>query len=210
LTAEIWPEYITAKSWRILNELAHRLYPVVIGGWAVYLWTGALKSSGVDLFVRDENLWKIGVKLSRHPRLKKYHAVIDEVDVDIYTPTLCGLVIGAAEIFEKRLYALIRDFNVILPEPLLILKCEAASKRWGGRKGFKDRCDVLSLLNSEKLDLHVLNEFLNRSDRWVGETLGRIVRESAEEYKVIGLDPWEGRKKMLKKLTELGLRNRRS
>lgn len=101
MVTEIWPEHITSKSWRTLNELAARVNPVLIGGWAVYLWTGAVKSADVDLFVTDENLWKIGARVKKHPKLKKYHALIDDVDIGIYTPSVCGLAVSADEVFEK-------------------------------------------------------------------------------------------------------------
>jgi len=52
----------------VLSELAARLNPVVIGGWAVFLWTGSMKSAGVDLFVSDADLWKIGARVRRHPK----------------------------------------------------------------------------------------------------------------------------------------------
>ncbi|MDI6884441.1 MAG: hypothetical protein QMD00_04895 [Hadesarchaea archaeon] len=195
MVTEIWPEHITSKSWRVLNELAARVDPVLIGGWAVHLWTGALKSADVDLFVTDENMWKIGARVKKHPKLKKYHALIDDVDIDIYTPSVCGLAISAGEAFEKRWYALVRGFNVLLPEPLLVLKCEAARARWAGRKGFKDRCDVLSLLRFERLDLKMLGKLLLRyKELGIAKTLREIVQKSVEEYRVLGLDSWGGRK----------------
>ena len=195
MVTEIWPEHVTNKSWRVLNELAARVNPVLIGGWAVYFWTGALKSADVDLFVTDDNLWKIGARVKKHPKLKKYHALIDDVDIDIYTPSTCGLAVSAGEVFENRWYALVKEFNVLLPEPLLVLKCEAAQNRWTGRKGFKDRCDVLSLLRFERLDLKMLGELLPRyGELGITKTLREIVQKSVEEYRVLGLDPWRGRK----------------
>ncbi len=146
----IWPEHVTRQSWRVLNELAARLNPIVIGGWAVFLWTGAMKSAGVDLFVSDEELWKIGARVRRHPKLAKYHACIDGVDVDIYTPSVCKLAVSAGEVFEKRWYALREGLNVLLPEPLLVLKCEAARLRWNSRKGFKDRCESSACSGSKR------------------------------------------------------------
>lgn len=204
MVTEIWPEHVTSKSWRVLNELAARLNPVLIGGWAVYLWTGAMKSADVDLFVTDESLWKIGARVKRHPKLKKYHALIDDVDIDIYTPSVCDLAVSAGEVFEKRWYALVKEFNVLLPEPLLVLKCEAARARWAGRKGFKDRCDVLSLLRFEKLDFKTLRKLLPRyKELNLAKTLREIVQKSVEEYRVLGLDPWVGRKNAREVLNEI-------
>lgn len=195
MPTEIWPEHITERSWRVLNELAAKASPVLVGGWAVYLWTGALKSADVDVFVTEDNLWKINARMRRHPKLKKYHALIEGVDVDIYTPSVCGLAIPVADVYANRWYALVREFNVLLPEPLLVLKCEAAKSRWRGRKGFKDRCDVLSLLGFEGFDSGLFKELLHRYRGFdVVGTLRRVVQQSVEEYEVLGLDPWHGRK----------------
>lgn len=102
----------------------------------------------------------------------------------------------AADVYANRWYALVREFNVLLPEPLLILKCEAARARWEGRKGFKDRCDVLSLLMFAELDLKLLGKLLERYRSFdVRGVLKDVVQKSVEEYQVIGLDPWEGRKR---------------
>jgi hypothetical protein len=202
MAVEIWPEHITDKSWRVLREVVAKTNPVVIGGWAVHLWTGGPKSADIDLFVKDENLWKIGARVRKHPKPKKYHAVMEGVDIDIYTPGNCGLAIPANEVFEKRWFGLLKGFNVLLPEPLLILKCEAAATRWATRKGFKDRCDVLALLQLKELDLRMLRALLLRC-REVGRTLPRVVQESVEEYQVLGLDVWSGRKATRVKLREI-------
>jgi uncharacterized membrane protein len=74
-----------------------------------------------------------------------------------------------------------------------VLKCEAAESRWESRKGFKDRCDILSLLRLETLDVKFLKDLLDRNRRWV-EILRETVRKSVEEYMVLGLDPWKGRR----------------
>jgi hypothetical protein len=38
-----------------------------------------------------------------------------------------------------------------------------AGLRWESRKGFKDRCDILSLLRLETLDVKFLRELLHRN-----------------------------------------------
>jgi len=196
MATEIWPEHVTSRSWQVLNELRGRVNPVLIGGWAVYLWTGMLKSADIDMFLTDDELWKLGARVRKHPKLKKYHAVVNGVDIDIYTPSVCGLAVPAADVYANRWYALVGEFNVLLPEPLLILKCEAAVARWEGRKGFKDRCDVLSLLMFKELDLKLLERLLRRYRSFdVRGVLRDIVRKSVEEYRVIGLNPWEGRRR---------------
>jgi hypothetical protein len=45
------------------------------------------------------------------------------------------------------------------------------------------------------LDVKFLRELLHRNMAWA-ETLRETVRKSVEEYTVLGLDPWSGRKSM--------------
>lgn len=84
------------------------------------------------------------------------------------------------------------------------VKCEAARARWVGRKGFKNRCDVLSLLRFEKLDLKMLRGLLLRyKELRITKTLREIVQKSREEYRVFGLDPWRGRKSVHEVLNKI-------
>ena len=46
-------DLITEKSWQILQELKRRHTFILIGGWAVYLYTKQLKSKDVDVIWYD-------------------------------------------------------------------------------------------------------------------------------------------------------------
>ncbi len=64
-----------------------------------------------------------------------------------------------------------------------LLKVRAAEGRSGGLKGLKDRCDILSLLNSGKIDL---NKYATECRRYrqadVLEKTLRIVEMAGDEF----------------------------
>lgn len=47
----MWRDEIVDRSWEVLGELKEYADFVLIGGWAVYLWTGRLKSRDIDIFI---------------------------------------------------------------------------------------------------------------------------------------------------------------
>jgi len=110
-----------------------------------------MKSANADLFVPTRICGKSGARVRRHPKLSRYHACIDGVDVDIYTPSVCRLAITATEVFEKRCATEVQRASARAPA-----RAEVRSGwlRWESRKGLKDRCDILSL-RFEALDVEV-------------------------------------------------------
>ncbi|GEM_PF-6414144 len=54
---------------------------------------------------------------------------------------------------------------------------------------------IISLLRLKTLDVKFLRELLHQNGAWE-ETLREAVKESVEEYSMLGLDPWKGRKSM--------------
>ena len=50
---------ITQKSWQLLQDLRRRYQFILIGGWAVFLYTKALKSKDIDLVMGYEELKKL-------------------------------------------------------------------------------------------------------------------------------------------------------
>lgn len=68
---------VTQKSWRFLTELARKYRFVLIGGWAVWLYTKQLKSKDIDIVVDLNQLAKLKTRfdLVKNSRLKKTYAV---------------------------------------------------------------------------------------------------------------------------------------
>ena len=150
---ELWNEAIVEKSQNMLTELKKIGKFVLIGGWAVWLYTQTVKSKEIDIYINYNDFFQLqnffmnkGISINFNPKLKKYEMKIDEIDVDIYTPDKCNLIISCKDVFEKKLFKKSDGFVVIIPEALLILKLGAEKQRHETIKGFKDRIDILSLL----------------------------------------------------------------
>lgn len=192
----MWREETTEKSWQVLNELRNLADFILIGGWAVYLWTKKLKSRDIDLCINQENFYKLQQELlqrnhavKRNPRLMKFEAIIDTVEVDIYTPFLSKLIVPCLDIINNKLYSSIELFQVAQPEALLLLKAQAAQQRWHSEKGAKDRTDIISLLKHADIKHDILKQMLKKYDpqNTLKNTIKRTITESRTEYKYLDL-----------------------
>ena len=72
--AEFYHELITEKSFKTLQELRKKFKFILIGGWAVFLYTKSLKSKDIDMVIDYDELGRIkkAYALSKNDRLKKY------------------------------------------------------------------------------------------------------------------------------------------
>jgi hypothetical protein len=192
----MWRDDIVDKSWMVLGELKGLADFVLIGGWAVYFWSKKLKSRDIDLYIDQENFYRLqsallqrGYAVKRNVRLKKFEAVIGDVEVDIYTPFMSNLVVPCLDVFSQRLYSLIERFRVAIPEVLLLLKAQAAQQRWHAEKGLKDRVDIISLLKFVDIKHDVLEQVLRKYDEQhvLRDVIKRAISESRIEYKFLGL-----------------------
>lgn len=143
---EYWHSLITEKSWKILQELKSKFDFVLIGGWAIYLWTNGLKSKDIDIIVDFNVLERLKkeYELRKNDALKKYEIIVEEIDIDIYVPYFSRLGIPVEDIEAES--SLIEGFKVANKEILLIMKQIAESSRNTSEKGEKDRIDILSIL----------------------------------------------------------------
>ncbi|MFH1899829.1 MAG: hypothetical protein ABIJ83_00980 [Patescibacteria group bacterium] len=128
-----------------MQELRKNYQFILIGGWAVFLYSHALKSKDIDIIVDYSELAKLKEKneIFKNERLKKYEMKIEEFDVDIYLPHYSSLGIDINKIKEK--ICLREGFQVPELEILLILKLYAWENRRGSVKGQKDEIDIFSL-----------------------------------------------------------------
>jgi hypothetical protein len=192
----MWRDETTEKSWQVLNELRNLVDFVLIGGWAVYLWTKKLKSRDIDLCINQENFYKLQQELlqrnhalKRNIRLMKFEAIIDTVEVDIYTPFISKLIVPCLDILNNNLYSSIELFKVTQPEALLLLKAQAAQQRWHSEKGVKDRVDIIALIKSSDIKKDTLTQMLEKYDQKnkLRNTIKRTISESRTEYKLLNL-----------------------
>lgn len=141
-------DIIVEKSWKALCALRQKYKFILIGGWAVFLYTKALKSRDIDFVCDYDELMKLksDYDLIKNDRLKKYEIHTGEFDVDIYVPFYSELAIPVPDL--ARMAKSLDGFEVLSPEALLILKQKAYLDRGGSMKGEKDKIDIISLLNS--------------------------------------------------------------
>lgn len=145
-----YQEQVTQKSWKALQEIKKKFDFILIGGWAVWLYTHALKSKDIDIVVDYDTLsfLKKIFEIAKNERLKKYEARLEEVEIDIYLPFYSNP--GLPPEIIKKYLTIKEGFKVPKPEILLILKQKVYEQRKISIKGQKDKIDIFSLL---KLDL---------------------------------------------------------
>lgn len=186
---ELWNEAAVEKSQKILFELKNKLSFVLIGGWACWLYAKTVKSKDLDFYLNFDDFYSLqgklaemGVFVSLNKNLQKYEAKVDEIDIDIYTPQYCPLIIPCKDVFSEKWFHAREGFNVILPEALLFLKAKAEFEREQSMKGFKDRIDILSIISKAKIDKDFLSKLENRYGFRIRERILNIIRESSKEY----------------------------
>ena len=145
-------DQVTQKSWALLQNLARKYKFVLIGGWAVWLYTHGLKSKDIDIIVNFDQLNKLrqDFDLIKNDRLKKYEIAQDEIQIDIYVPHYSQLGIDISKIISQSVG--VGGFTIPNPETLVVLKQVAYSTRRGSSKGHKDLVDIIGLLNLPQFD----------------------------------------------------------
>lgn len=144
-----YQEIITQKSWQVLKEIRKQFDFILIGGWAVWLLSRALKSKDIDIIVDYKNLsfLKKRFEVVKNERLKKYEARVEEIEIDIYLPYYSNPGLPPEVI---RNYLTQREsFKVPKAEVLLILKQYVYAQRKASIKGQKDKIDIFALLKSD-------------------------------------------------------------
>jgi len=148
MVKEFWHNLITEKSFGLLQNLRKQFDFVLIGGWAVYLYTQSLKSKDIDMIVELETLGELKkiFNVSKNNRLKKYEIKTEGIDIDIYIPFWSNLGLSVTQIIQNTIS--LEGFKVPQKEILLILKLFAYNQRKASLKGEKDVLDIVSLLRT--------------------------------------------------------------
>ncbi len=178
----------TESSWRLLQELKRKYEFILIGGWAVWLYTRALKSKDIDIIVDFDGLASLrkDFQASKNPRLKKYEIKQGSTDVDVYVFYYTDFGVPPA-LLQKNVRR-VEGFRVLDPEYLLILKLNAVENRGMSLKGEKDRIDILALIASKSVDLKEFRSICieNRLERHI-DLLRKIVEQGRSEYASLGM-----------------------
>jgi hypothetical protein len=185
---EFWHDVLIEKSWAVLLELRKRYEFILLGGWAVYLYTKALKSKDIDIIVDYNTLGLMGreLPLKKNERLKKYELLINDVEVDVYVPYFSNLGIPVEDVAAN--IRVLEGFKVPTPEVLLILKQAAEVERAGSVKGLKDRIDILALLIYSEIDFNTYLSLVNKYSLYsYRERLKNLVETADREFKELGI-----------------------
>ncbi len=152
---------ITQKSWGELTKLGKIADFVLIGGWAIYLYTKALKSKDIDILVEFDQLGNLkkAYDVVKNERLKKYEARREEIQIDVYLPHFSFLGIPAEDLMDKT--SSIEGFTILKKEWLFALKLYVLGKRARSAKGEKDFLDILSLFQSG-IDTNLANKIIKK------------------------------------------------
>jgi len=161
---DFWNDEITKKSWERLIELQNKYNFVLIGGWAVYLYTGHNRSKDIDIVTNYDTLWSLKATygLVKNEKLKKYEIKFEEgIDVDIYVPNYSELVVPIKDILDLTIT---NKEGFILPKPevLLILKIPAFIARQNSIKGKKDAIDITGLVFFGDCDFKFFKELITK------------------------------------------------
>lgn len=157
-----YQDIVTEKSRQVLFRLKSEIDFTLIGGWAVYLYTQALKSKDIDIIIDYSNLGKLqnSYPVNKNARLKKYEIKLEGIDIDIYLPYFSILALPVEEIagYETRF----SGFQTISKELLLILKQKAYQNRKLSIKGQKDKIDIISLSVLSDFDYNLYKQILKK------------------------------------------------
>lgn len=157
---EFYHNLITEKSFQLLQDFRRKYRFILIGGWAVFLYAGTLKSKDIDVIVDYKELEKLKKEpgFSKNGRLKKYEIKTGEVDIDIYLPHFSNLGLPVEEVIDCCQSR--QGFTVPIPEVLLVLKIYAYLDRKNTAKGNKDVIDIFSLIDKTEIDWKKYQELI--------------------------------------------------
>ena len=199
-----WNDAIVDKSWDVLQTLKKRYDFILIGGWAIYLYTNAMKSKDIDIIVDYDLLEKIGLEniLKKNERLKKYEIKFQEISVDIYLPYFSKIVIPPEDLMKTL--AVIHGFKTPKIEELLILKQQAEIERKNSIKGLKDRVDIMCLLFSGNINFKRYNDLLEKySLTTFKNRLKEIISSAKDEFYYLNIKNPREIKKIKEKYKKL-------
>lgn len=159
---EFWNSDITGESWNQLISLSKKYKFVLIGGWAIYMYTKLQKSRDIDMvvdYVQTRPLFA-DFQMRNNPSLRKYEIKFQKFNVDVYTPFYSRLSVSPQDLLNN--YRVIENIMVSRVEEMLILKPGAFYDRKSSIKGQKDRVDIAGLVFYSTVDYSRLRVLLNQ------------------------------------------------
>lgn len=164
---EFWNSEITNDSWNELLVLSRTYNFILIGEWAIYLYTKLHKSRDIDIVVDYDQFWILSkdFQLRKNPSVRRYEIKFRKFDIDVYTPFYSRLTVPVQDLINN--FTIIENIKVPKIEELLILKLGAFDERVDSIKGQKDRLDIAGLVFYSSMDYARFTELLNKYEKRV-------------------------------------------
>ena len=164
---EFWNSEITNDSWNELLVLSRTYNFILIGEWAIYLYTKLHKSRDMDIVVDYDQFWVLSkdFQLRKNPSVRRYEIKFRKFDIYIYTPFYSRLTVPVQDLINN--FTIIENIKVPKIEELLILKLGAFDERVDSIKGQKDRLDIAGLVFYSSVDYARFTELLNKYEKRV-------------------------------------------
>ncbi|MEM3208947.1 MAG: hypothetical protein QXE33_03440 [Candidatus Micrarchaeaceae archaeon] len=161
---QFWNEEQVKRSRELLNAIAGAVDFVLIGGWAVFMYTRQQMSLDLDIAIGYESLEyfrKYGIKDYKNISIK--YSVIDGTYVDLFIEDFSDRELPFPVRVILNNYTTIEGIKVVNKELLLLLKL------WGylradQQKIRKDILDVLALLLYGDIDLEKFKNYIEEYD----------------------------------------------
>ncbi|MBI3442815.1 MAG: hypothetical protein HY007_03545 [Candidatus Sungbacteria bacterium] len=188
MAEQFWHDRITDLSFAFVQHLRSQFTFVLIGGWAVYLYTKTLKSKDIDIIVDFDELGKMRERflLVKNDRLQKYEIKGEGFDVDIYVPHWSFVGLPADFVMDHAVA--LQGFRVPEKEILLALKLFVYTQRKGSLKGKKDMLDVISMLYHAEPRLDRMRAILREHHTAPIESELREILRATHEVPELGLN----------------------
>lgn len=173
---------VTEKSRKELQKLRRQLDFVLIGGWAVFLYSKTLKSKDIDILVDYDKLQGLAklYDLNKNPRLKKYEAVKEEVQIDVYLPHYSKIGIPVEDLLVSTIN--VEGFRVVEINYLVVLKLYSFNLRGNSTKGRKDFIDLVSLLSLPSCDYNKIKDIVLKYS--LKEALDRFIQHLKNTFEL--------------------------
>ncbi|HUW21057.1 MAG TPA: hypothetical protein VMW41_00130 [Candidatus Bathyarchaeia archaeon] len=185
---DFYHNLITQKSWQSLKDLQKNYQFILIGDWAVFLYTETLKSKDIDLVMEYGGLERLREEFEvfKNERLKKYEARKEEAEIDIYVPFYSNPGLPAEDL--RKFPVFLKGFKTVEKEILAILKQKALMARTNSPKGRKDLADLVSLFSLDDFDWQKYQKIIleNKLGNFL-VTIREIIRKT-RELNEIGLN----------------------
>lgn len=188
MVQQFWHDLIIEKSFAFLQEFSKRYQFVLIGGWAIYFYTHALKSKDIDIIIDFTELGRLKQEfiVIKNERLKKYEIKAQGFDVDIYVPNWSILGLPPNVVIEDTIIK--EGFRIPRKEVLLVLKTFVYAERKASLKGKKDMLDIISLLYRTHPSMQKFSQLLQTYHlEYLQKELGEILQHTYE-VKEFGLN----------------------